>query len=78
VAGASCTGGIKWADNLVATSSAPACGTPTALCLFNYAGQSTSSLAKVHVELPVNVNPRKSVDTYDLADDIVLRNSTRS
>jgi prepilin-type N-terminal cleavage/methylation domain-containing protein len=78
VAGTSCTGGVKWPDALVATSSITTCGTPTALCVFNYTAQSATSLAKLHVALPVNVNPRKSVDTYDLEDDIVLRNSTRS
>ena len=76
--GATCTGGVKWADSLVAAGGASACGTPTALCVFSYTAQSPTTLAKLHVEFPVNVNPRKSVDTYDLADDIVLRNSTRS
>jgi len=76
VVGASCSGGVKWADYLVPTSSASVCsGT---LCIFTYVAQSTSSLAKLHVDFPVNVKPLKSVDLYELADDIVLRNSTRS
>jgi hypothetical protein len=78
VAGATCTGGVKWADYLIATSTAPTCGSPTALCVFNYAAQSTTSLAKLSVDFPVNIAPRKPVDTYELKDDIVLRNSTRS
>ena len=76
VVGATCSGGVKWADYLVPTSSATVCsGT---LCIFTYVAQSTSSLAKLHVDFPVNVKPSKSVELYELADDIVLRNSTRS
>ena len=76
VVGSTCSGGVKWADYLVPTSSAPVCsGT---LCIFTYTAQSTSSLAKLHVDFPVNVKPDKSVELYELADDIVLRNSTRS
>ena len=76
VVGVTCSGGVKWADYLVPTSSATVCsGT---LCIFTYQAQSTSSLAKLHVDFPVNVKPLKSVDLYELADDIVLRNSTRS
>jgi prepilin-type N-terminal cleavage/methylation domain-containing protein len=76
VAGTSCVGGVKWADYLVPTSSAPVCS--GALCIFTYTAQSTSSLAKLHVDFPVNMKPSKSVELYELADDIVLRNSTRS
>jgi prepilin-type N-terminal cleavage/methylation domain-containing protein len=76
VAGSTCTGGVKWADYLVPTSSAPVCsGT---LCIFTYTAQSTTSLAKLHVDFPVNIKPAKSTELYELADDIVLRNSTRS
>jgi prepilin-type N-terminal cleavage/methylation domain-containing protein len=76
VVGASCSGGVKWADYLVPTSTAPVCsGT---LCIFTYTAQSATSLAKLHVDYPVNVNPSKSVELYELIDDIVLRNSTRS
>jgi prepilin-type N-terminal cleavage/methylation domain-containing protein len=76
VAGATCSGGVKWADYLVPSSTASACG--GALCIFNYYPQSPSSLAKLHVDFPVNVKPSKSIETYELSDDIVLRNSTRS
>jgi prepilin-type N-terminal cleavage/methylation domain-containing protein len=76
VVGATCSGGVKWADNLVASATASACG--GALCVFNYTAQSLSSLAKVGVDFPVNTNPSKTVDLYELTDDIVLRNSTRT
>ena len=36
------------------------------------------SLAKVHADVRVNVNPTKSLDTFELVDDIVLRNSLRA
>jgi prepilin-type N-terminal cleavage/methylation domain-containing protein len=76
VAGATCTGGVKWADYLIPTSTATACS--GALCIFNYTAQSSSSLAKLHVDFPVNVKPPKTAELYELIDDIVLRNSTRS
>ena len=76
IIGSSCSGGTKWADYLVASSSAPACS--GALCIFGYTAQSTASLAKLHVDFPVNVRPAKTVDLYELTDDVVLRNSTRS
>jgi len=76
VVGATCTGGIKWADYLVPSSTATVCS--GALCIFNYTAQSTSALAKLSVDLPVNVKPSKTVELYELIDDIVLRNSTRS
>jgi prepilin-type N-terminal cleavage/methylation domain-containing protein len=76
VVGSTCSGGVKWADYLVPTSSAPDCS--GALCIFTYTAQSTVSLAKLHVDFPVNVKPSKSVELYELADDIVLRNSSRA
>jgi len=76
VVGSTCSGGVKWADYLVPSSSAPVCS--GALCIFTYTAQSTTSLAKLHVDFPVNINPSKSVELYDLADDIVLRNSSRA
>jgi prepilin-type N-terminal cleavage/methylation domain-containing protein len=76
VVGSTCTGGVKWADYLVPTSTATACS--GALCIFSYTAQSTSSLAKLHVDFPVNIKPSRSVEMYELQDDIVLRNSTRS
>lgn len=76
--GASCTGGVLWANYLVPGGGASTCGTPTALCVFRYATGSSTSLAVLHVDLPVNLRPAKTVDLYELADDIVLRNSSRS
>jgi len=76
VVGSTCTGGIKWADYLTPSGSASVCS--GALCIFNYTAQSTTSLAKLGVDFPVNVKPSKTVDLYELADDLVLRNSTRS
>jgi prepilin-type N-terminal cleavage/methylation domain-containing protein len=78
VVGTTCTGGVKWADYLVPTSGAATCGSPTTLCVFSYTAQSLTSLAKLHIDLPVNVKPSRAGDLYELADDVVLRNSTRS
>jgi prepilin-type N-terminal cleavage/methylation domain-containing protein len=76
VVGATCTGGVKWADYLVPTSTATVCS--GALCIFNYTAQSMSSLATLGVDLPVNMRPSMTVEQYELIDSIVLRNSTRS
>jgi prepilin-type N-terminal cleavage/methylation domain-containing protein len=64
--GTTCDGaGVLWADYLTSGN------------VFSYTPQSTTSLAKLHVDFPVNVKPSKSVQAYELVDDIVLRNSTR-
>jgi prepilin-type N-terminal cleavage/methylation domain-containing protein len=60
-----CTGGTRWADYVTQSS------------LFTYTQQSSSSLAKVHVALPVSLNG-SSKAKYSLQDDIYLRNSTRT
>lgn len=66
VPGSSCTGGVKWADYLTFDQA------------FNYTAPITgSSLGKVAVDLRVNVNPRKSVEAYELKDEIVMRNTLR-
>lgn len=46
--------------------------------VFSYAAQSTSSLAILSVTLPVNTRPASGLPDYNLTDDIVLRNSTRT
>ncbi|HEV8105756.1 MAG TPA: hypothetical protein VGP69_18650, partial [Gaiellaceae bacterium] len=74
--GSTCTGGVLWADFLVPTSTATVSG--GALQIFSYTAQSTQSLAKLRVDFPVNVKPAKTVELYELIDDIVLRNSTRT
>ena len=76
VVGSTCSGGVLWADYLTPSSTATVCS--GALCIFNYTAQSTSSLAKLSVDFPVNVKPAKTVELYELQDDIVLRNSSRS
>jgi prepilin-type N-terminal cleavage/methylation domain-containing protein len=76
VSGATCTGGVKWADYLTPSATAAVCS--GALCVFNYTAQTTTSLARLHVDFPVNVKPARPVDRYELIDDLVLRNSTRS
>lgn len=65
--GSSCSGsGKRWADYLTASS------------IFVYTPQNTSSLAKLNVRLPVNIKPSEPRSLYNLEDDIVLRNSTRT
>ena len=66
-ANGACSGtGRKWAGDL------------TKGTIFSYTAQSTTSLAKLHVELPVNPTPASPERVYQLDDDIVLRNSTRT
>lgn len=60
------SGGVRWADYL------------TVGTLFNYTAQSTTSLATLHVDLPVDVEPNRSPPVWELEDDIVLRNTTRT
>jgi prepilin-type N-terminal cleavage/methylation domain-containing protein len=45
--------------------------------IFNYVVQSSASLGKVHIELPVDINASKP-GSYQLTDDLVLRNSLRT
>jgi prepilin-type N-terminal cleavage/methylation domain-containing protein len=58
--------GVKWADYL------------TTGAVFGYTPQSSTSLAKLRVDFPINVKPEKSVESYELVDEIALRNSLRS
>jgi prepilin-type N-terminal cleavage/methylation domain-containing protein len=65
--GAACSGtGVKVADYLSAGS------------VFTYYPQSTSSLAKLGVQMDVNLTPSKPERRFRLQDDLVLRNSTRT
>jgi prepilin-type N-terminal cleavage/methylation domain-containing protein len=67
-AGASCNAtGVRYADYLTSPNVFP-----------SYTAQSTTALATLKVDFPVNVKPARTVDLYELKDDIVLRNSTRS
>jgi hypothetical protein len=45
--------------------------------VFTYFAQSTASRARLHVDLPVNVNPNEGWKQWRLVDDIVLRNTLR-
>jgi prepilin-type N-terminal cleavage/methylation domain-containing protein len=38
----------------------------------------SGTLSTLHVDFPVNPKPRSSVESYDLVDDIVMRNSARN
>lgn len=58
--------GRKWADHLATAT------------IFSYTAQSPTTLAKLHVQLPVNVPSVGTKRSYVLDDDIVLRNSTRT
>jgi prepilin-type N-terminal cleavage/methylation domain-containing protein len=46
--------------------------------IFEFTPQSPNSLAVLSVILPVNTRPESGMSDYDLEDDIVLRNSTRT
>jgi prepilin-type N-terminal cleavage/methylation domain-containing protein len=62
---AACDGGTKYADYLTSPD------------VFGYTPAS-GSLAKVDLDIPVNVDPQaRPNDAYELKDDIVLRNSIR-
>jgi prepilin-type N-terminal cleavage/methylation domain-containing protein len=45
--------------------------------VFTYFAQSPASRARLHVDLPVNVNPNEGWKQWRLVDDIVLRNTLR-
>ena len=45
--------------------------------VFTYSVPATGKLGNLHVELPVNVSPNQSGQTWRLVADIVLRNTTR-
>jgi type II secretory pathway pseudopilin PulG len=59
---------VPWADYLTTGLVFPS---PT------FTAATSTTYATLHVELPVNLNPTQ-VGTYDLIDDIVLRNSSRT
>jgi prepilin-type N-terminal cleavage/methylation domain-containing protein len=51
----------------------------TSSIVFTYtASAAATSLAKVSVDVLVNANPAKAVETFELQDTIFLRNSTRT
>jgi prepilin-type N-terminal cleavage/methylation domain-containing protein len=65
-----CTAGPKYADYLTSGS------------LFSFTTQNSPAgsytLARLHVDFPVNLTPAKTVNAYRLVDDIAFRNSPRS
>ena len=72
----STAGKIKWVDYL--TTSAPFC-VPSSSTACSGVLKPTMSLPMLHVTLPVNLNgPASTKDSYNLVDDIVLRNGARS
>ncbi len=68
VTGESASGGGKYVDYLTLPN------------VFNYtvAASGSRKLPKVNVDFPVNLKPPKTNNTYELQDDIVLRNGTRA
>jgi type II secretory pathway pseudopilin PulG len=70
ISGTSCpgSGGVMWADSLTT-------GMPFSLSTVNPSGP---NLTLVHVAFPVNVRTTGTVGTYQLWDDIALRNTIRS
>jgi prepilin-type N-terminal cleavage/methylation domain-containing protein len=66
--GGSCssTSGVKKADYLTTGS------------VFGYLPQSASSLAKLTVDFPVDIDTSSTSGTYRLSDALALRNSTRA
>ncbi|HEY2939700.1 MAG TPA: type II secretion system protein [Gaiellaceae bacterium] len=68
ISGSSCTGGTRYADYLVQPN------------VFDYTAPSAGSglLPKVRIDLPVNVKPSKTVEAYELQDNVVLRNGVRA
>ena len=44
---------------------------------FTYTAPATGKLGNLRVELPINVRPSQSGQTWRLVADIVLRNTTR-
>jgi prepilin-type N-terminal cleavage/methylation domain-containing protein len=68
ISGSTCTGGTRYADYLTRPN------------LFDYTAPSGGSgeLPKVKIDLPVNVKPTKTVEGYELQDNVVLKNGTRA
>jgi hypothetical protein len=45
--------------------------------VFNYTAPATGKLGNLRVQLPINVRPNQTGQTWKLEADIVLRNTTR-
>jgi prepilin-type N-terminal cleavage/methylation domain-containing protein len=68
VAPGTCTGGVKYADYITLPN------------VFNYTAPAAGSklLPKINVDFPVNIKPSKPASTFELKDDVVLRNVARA
>jgi prepilin-type N-terminal cleavage/methylation domain-containing protein len=72
----SSAGKVKWADYL--TTSTPFC-LPSRTVACGAVLEPTLSLPMLHVTMPVNLKgPSSTIESYNLVDDIALRNGTRS
>jgi prepilin-type N-terminal cleavage/methylation domain-containing protein len=72
----SATGKIKWADYL--TTSTPFCQ-PSTTAACGGVLKPSGSLPILHVTMPVNLKgPSSTVDSYNVVDDIALRNGAHS
>jgi prepilin-type N-terminal cleavage/methylation domain-containing protein len=70
------SGQVKWADYL--TTSTPFC-LPSTTAACSGVLKPTSSLPLLHVAMPVNLKgPTATTDTYNVVDDIALRNGAHS
>ena len=68
--GATCNAtGVKWADKIVAP--------PSPALHFKSTAASPTSLARLHVDFPVDLTPDDALGRYRLNDSLVLRNSKR-
>jgi Tfp pilus assembly protein PilW len=73
----SASGKVKWADYL--TTSTPFCApSTTASCGSPPVLRPSGSLPILHVSMPVNLKGSTTVDSYNVFDDIALRNGAHS
>ena len=63
-----CVGGVKYADYFALPN------------VFNYTAPAAGShlLPKINIDFPVNVKPTRPASTYELRDDVVVRNMPRA
>ena len=63
-----CSAGVKYADYLTLPN------------VFNYTAPAVGSrlLPKINIDFPVNVKPTRPASTYELRDDVVVRNMPRA
>jgi hypothetical protein len=70
------SGKIKWVDYL--TTSTPFC-LPSTTTACSGVLRPSGSLPMLHVTMPVNLNgPTSTIASYNVVDDIALRNGTHS